>query len=404
MFYPRTARQERFVAVADDLVPSFAQRASAHDREGTFPHENFADIRYVGLAKLVIPEEFGGWGANLAETLMTMEALAVGDGSTALSLTMHMQTMGNAAETRAWPEALFEQICRDAVEKGALINALATEPELGSPSRGGKPKSVAEPIFGNGAHPSAWRISGHKNYATMSPTLDYLVVPATLQDGSEEVARFVVPQSAGIEIIETWDGLGMRSTGSHDVVLHSVEVPDAFMIARSGSAKPEQQGLINAWFMLVISAVYVGVAEAALRTAAGYAQERVPTALGRPIATLEGIQRHLGQAEMLLHDARVQLYHNAMLWDQQAQHRRNLAPSVGAAKVRATNNAIEAVDHCMRVAGGVGMTRSLPLERYYRDVRGGLTHPVNDDQAYVMAGQGVLREREAAREAVTDEG
>lgn len=403
MFYPRTARQERFVAVADDLVPSFAQRASAHDREGTFPHENFADIRQAGLAKLVIPEEFGGWGANLAETLMTMEALAVGDGSTALSLTMHMQTMGNAAETRAWPEALFEQICRDAVEKGALINALATEPELGSPSRGGKPKTIAEPLTVNGTEadgtePSAWRISGRKNYATMSPALDYLIIPTTLQDGSGDVARFVVPQSDGIEIIETWDGMGMRSTGSHDVVLHGVEVPNAFMITRSGSAKPEQKGLINAWFMLVISAVYVGVAEAALQTAAGYAQERIPTALGRPIATLEGIQRHLGQAEMLLHDARIQLYHNAMLWDQQPHHRRDLAASVGAAKVTATNNAIEAVDHCMRVAGGAGMTRSLPLERYYRDVRGGLSHPVNDDQAYVTAGQGVLREREAAAE------
>jgi len=149
-------------------------------------------------------------------------------------------------------------------------------------------------------------------------------------------------------------------------------------------------GKTNAWFMLVISAVYVGVAEAALQVAAAYAKERVPTALGKPIATLESIQRYLGQAELLLSQAKTHLYHNAQMWDQHPDQRVALSPSVIIAKYTATNNAIAAVDHCMRVAGGVSMTKTLPLERYYRDVRGGLSHPVNDDQALVMLGRQVV--------------
>jgi alkylation response protein AidB-like acyl-CoA dehydrogenase len=142
--------------------------------------------------------------------------------------------------------------------------------------------------------------------------------------------------------------------------------------------------------MLTISAVYVGVAVAALKTAACYARERVPTALGKPIAELESIQRQLGQAELKLQQARMILYHNAELWDRHPECRAELGMSVAVAKVTATNAAIDAVDHCMRVAGGASMTRNLPLERYYRDVRGGLTHPVNDDQALIMLGRHAL--------------
>ncbi|MCB0161697.1 MAG: acyl-CoA/acyl-ACP dehydrogenase, partial [Caldilineaceae bacterium] len=171
--------------------------------------------------------------------------------------------------------------------------------------------------------------------------------------------------------------------------------PAANMLGRSDSSKPTTGGKVNAWFMLLIAAVYTGVAEAALTAAARYAEERVPTALGRPIATLDTIQRHLGEAQLKLHQARTMLYTAADLWDRFPDKRVDLGTTVGAAKVTSTNQAIAAVDHCMRVAGGASMTRALPLERFYRDVRGGLNHPINDDQALLLFGQEALREAAA---------
>jgi len=394
MYYPRTERQERFVALATELAAKFSTRAEVHDREGSFPFDNFEDIRAAGLPSLVIPAEFGGWNADLLETAMVIEALAVGDGSTALSLTMHMQSIGGALESDNWPPALLTRVCQDAVDNGALINACATEPEMGSPSRGGKPKTTARPEGASGAagDPEAWIITGRKNFASMSPILDYIIIPATIQDGTLDVAHFLVPRSDAIEIVPTWDAMGMRSTGSHDIILHDVHVPAANMIKRVDSEKPASK--TNAWFMLTISAAYLGVAEAARNSAARYAHDRVPTALGRSIATLENIQRRLGQAELLIHQARVQLYHAAELWDRHPDKRAELGPTIMAAKVTTTNNAIAAVDECMRVVGGASMTRALPLERYYRDVRGGLSHPVNDDMARVLFGQIALREAE----------
>jgi len=396
MFYPYSTRQARFIAIAEKLAQQFAEKAGYNDVNGTFPQENYAAIRAAGLPSLIIPQEYGGWGADLLETVMVMHTLAQGDGSTALSLSMHMQTMGSAAENRTWPDPLFIKICHDSVEKGALINAVATEPELGSPSRGGKPKTTAHPVgvtssTGSGGGLGAWRLNGHKNYASMIPALDYMITAAVLQDGSGEVARFIIPTDApGIEIVETWNAMGMRTTGSHDVLLKDVEVADENIIMRSDSSRPNVGGKTNAWFMLVIPAVYVGVAEAALKASADYAQKRIPTALGKPIAELETIQRHLGQAELLLNQAKMLLYTNAELWDRHPEQRVGLTPSVNVAKYTATNNAITAVDHCMRVAGGASMTKSLPLERYYRDVRGGLSHPVNDDQCLIQLGKQVV--------------
>lgn len=384
MFYPYTERQSHFIALAADLAERFAARAGEHDRSGSFPYENFADIRAAGLPALVVPEEYGGWGASLLETIMTMERLAQGDGSTGLSVTMHMQTLGSAAEAGDWPADLFARIATAAVRRGALINACATEPELGSPSRGGKPKTTARPAAGT---PGAWIIDGRKSFASVAPDLDYFIIPATLTDGSEEVARFVVPRGEQIRIVETWDAMGMRTTGSHDIILDHVCVPESDIVDRSTQSTG---GGGNAWFLLVLSAVYVGVATAALQTATAYARERVPTALGRPIATLDSIQRHLGQADLLLTQARLMLYHTAELWTDHPQQRRDLFSTVIAAKVTVTNTAVAAVDHAMRVAGGASIMRTLPLERYYRDVRAGLIHPVGDDEAYLRFGRSVV--------------
>ena len=392
MIYPRTERQQRFVDIASALVPALQERAAQHDRDGTFPHENFADIRRIGLPSLVIPEEFGGWGANLLESTLTMEKLAQGDGSTALSFVMHVQVMGGVAEEpQGWPRPLFEQVCRDAVAHGALINSVATEPKLGSPSRGGTPETTAEPVRKNGA--AAWLINGLKTFASLSPEMDYFIIPAALQDGSGHIARFVIPAGPHFEIIETWDSFGMRATGSHDLRIVNARVTDEEMIAR-GAPSPRTTGKApaNAWFICTVGAVYLGVAQAALDFAANFARKRAPTALGKPIAELEGIQRRLGQAELLLLQARALLYNTARDWDEMSGTRREeLAPAVIATKYTVTNNAIEAVDHAVRVVGGASMARSLPLERYLRDVRPGLFHPLNDDQALLIFGQNALK-------------
>ncbi|MCW5841090.1 MAG: acyl-CoA/acyl-ACP dehydrogenase [Caldilinea sp.] len=391
MDFPTTERQASFLQLADRLAEAFAERAGEQDRSGEFPYANFADIRAAGLPALVVPVEFGGWGGDLLDAIMVAEHLARGDGSTALSFVMHMQTIGSAVEAGGWPQAPLAELCRAAVERGALVNSLATEPALGSPSRGGRPQTIAQPIYGSDGTITRWILTGCKSFASMFPVLDYAILPAALEDGSDEVGRFLVAVDDHFRVERAWDAIGMRTTGSHTIAFDGVVAPAANLLGRTGRSTG---GTGNAWFTLCISAVYLGVAVAAIDAAAEYARTRVPTALGKPIAELESVQRHLGEATLLLHTARLQLYQTAEQWMRRPECRAELTPWLSAAKVTVTNHAVTAVDHCLRAAGGAGLTRALPLERYYRDVRAGLSHPPSDDEAALVFGRRAVMRNE----------
>jgi alkylation response protein AidB-like acyl-CoA dehydrogenase len=381
---PATQSKEHMARTIAALSERFRERAADHDAAGTFPYENFAELRASGYPALTVPERYGGMGATMLDAVRLQERLGMGDGSTALAITMHVQTIGAGASGEGWNPALFESLCREIVERGVLVNSCATEPEMGSPSRGGKPATTATRV------PGGWRINGHKTFASMSPVLDYFIVPAT-PDGRDEIARFLIPRSDGVQIRETWDSVGMRSTGSHDLILHDVFVPDSALISQNPITLPDPTQLrLNAWFTLTVSAVYLGVAAAAHETALDFARTRTPSGLGRPIATLESIQRRIGEAEVTLQSARAVLYHTAEEWDRRPDERGTMGAALAIAKLTVTNAAIKVVDDAMRVVGGVSMTHQTPLERYYRDVRAGLFHPPFDDGVLPLLGRVAL--------------
>ncbi len=380
-----TPTREDILGIARDLAARFDERAAQHDTDGSFPYENYDDLRASGYPALTVPTRFGGWGASLLDAVRAQEILAAGDGSTALAMTMHVQTVGAAAAGEKWSADLFADLCHEVIARGALVNSCATEPELGSPSRGGKPATKAR------RDGDDWVINGRKTFASMSPVLDYFIIPAALGD-EDIIGRFLVPRQPGIVVEDTWDSMGMRSTGSNDVVLNDVRVNDNFKITQSPVGYPDpNKATQNAWFALTVSAVYLGVGVAAQKVALQFAHERVPTALGKPIATLESIQRRLGETEFALGSARAILYHAADQWDRQPDSRAEMGDTIMIAKIAVTNAAIKIVDDAMRVVGGASMTHQLPLERYYRDVRAGLYHPPTDDSALPLLGRVALQ-------------
>src|SRR5437868_8425620 len=109
--YALTDRQQRFVALADLLAARFAERATIHDPDGSFPFENYADLHESGYLKLSIPPEFGGQGADVFEMALAQERLARGDGSTALATSMLVQIIGRESEARDWPAPVLATIC-----------------------------------------------------------------------------------------------------------------------------------------------------------------------------------------------------------------------------------------------------------------------------------------------------
>lgn len=361
---------------ADDLAGRFAKTAVEYDRTGTFPFAHFEAMQELGYLGLTVPQTAGGQGAGVHAMVFAQERLAQGDGATALAVGWHLYVIGKQAETLTWPEATRARIFGEAVSDGALINAAASEPATGSPSRGGLPTTQARRL-----PDGSWVLNGHKNFTTLAPILRYFLVSATLA-GTEEAGWFLVPrESAGLRIEETWNTLGMRATGSHDLWLDEVHLPADGLVE---SSKARSSARTEGW-NLHVPAVYLGIAQAARDFAVRYAVEREtinPPGSPTPTTSLADrahVQRLIGEMEMALLPARTLLMDLALKWDAAPDWRPHLVNPVAACKPFVVETALGVVDRAMRVVGGASLSKEMPLERYYRDVRAGLHNPPMED-------------------------
>ncbi|CAM4180696.1 acyl-CoA dehydrogenase family protein [Lederbergia lenta] len=370
-YFIRNEREARYVAEAALLAKKFAPRASYYDEEAAFPFENFQDLKEAGFLKTTVLKEYGGDEASLYEMVLILEQLAKGDGSTALGLGWHIGFMLSLRAGHSWPEPLFESICREVVENGEMVNSFASEPSTGSPTRGGMPKTTAEKTD------NGWLITGRKTFSTLSPILNYFIVTASIV-GEKKIGRFLVKKSDRVHIDETWNTLGMRATGSHDVILKQVEVPESALIGieQPGSKRNVRQD--QGW-LLHIPACYIGIAHSARDYAIQFANDYRPNSLPGPISEVPHIQEKIGKMEVKLKTARMLLYSVADRWDQNPDERLELKSELGLAKYVATNSALAIVDMAMRIVGGGSLSKTFPLERMYRDVRAGLHNPPMDD-------------------------
>lgn len=357
----------------EELSQRFLTRAAKIDEEGSFPFENISELKSSGYTELTLPEKFGGEAISLYDLVRFQEYIARGDGATALSIGWHMGIIQDLGEKNIWKESTFQMLCEE-VKKGALINNCASEPQTGSPTRGGKPTTTA---IKDG---DKWIINGRKTFSTMAPVLDYFNVTATVPE-TGAIGYFLIPRAkAGVKIVETWDSIAMRGTGSHDLVLNNVEVEEDYQVEWF---EPGNKGA-SGW-LLHIPACYLGIAQAAQSYAINFAKDYSPNSITGSIIDLPYVKQKVGEMELELLRARHFLYSVAKQWDHSSEEERNqLKPELGAVKLAVTNAAIKVVDLAMRVVGAQSLSAKNPLQRYYRDVRAGLHNPPMDDMTILL--------------------
>lgn len=370
--------------LASSLAADFAQRAAKHDLEGSFPFQNFTDLHRAGLLTLAAPAELGGQNATLAQLGEVIGAIGHGDPATALVLIMqYVQHRSLGRADKRWPRELAQRVVREAAEKGALINALRVEPDLGTPARGGLPATTAR------LTPEGWRLNGHKVYSTGVPVLQWYAVWVRTDETPPRVGTLLVPAGLpGTRIVETWDHLGLRASGSHDVIFEEVLVPlghevDLRQPQDWGAGDPQLQAEMT----VLMGALYTGVARAGRDWLLEFLRERKPSALGASLATLPRVQEAVGRIEGLL------LTNDRLL--------RGLARDIDAGlevagsdsaliKSLVTNQAVQAVEIAQSLSSNHGLARRNPLERHWRDVLCGRIHTPQDDSVWVAAGRRAL--------------
>jgi alkylation response protein AidB-like acyl-CoA dehydrogenase len=376
------------------LSALFAETAADHDRSGTFPRENFAALHAHGLIALVAPRAQGGGSASLAPARRVLAAVAWAEPATALILAMTwLQHHAIGRTDSRWPVHLRERVLRDAVRDGALINALRVEPALGSPARGGLPATTAR------REGDQWKISGHKLYTTGIEGLTWLAVWARTDDeAAPRTGVFLVPRNApGVRVVASWDHLGLRASGSHEVLFEDVAIPldhavdlraPAEWAPDAGSQTDiDAHATQQAWMVVLLGTLYDAVARAARDWLLGFLSQRAPSSLGASLASLPRVQEQVGEIEALLRS-------NSVLLDRAtAEVDAGLAPAAtdsGLLKYTVTNHAIRAVELALQLTGNHGLARQNPLERHYRDVLCSRIHTPQNDAILVAAGKAAL--------------
>lgn len=368
--------------VLDSITRRLAATAEAFDRSAVFPQANFDILAEEGLIGLTVSPRFGGRGAGWAESLRVLEAVARGEPSTALILFMTYGYHAQPTRVQSWPPHIYEALAHQAVAGGGLIGGLRVEPELGTPVRGGLPKTIARRTA------DGWAISGNKIYSTGSTGLTWFSVWAKTNEPEPRVGNFLVAaNSPGITILPAWDHLGMRATVSHEVVFdgtptradHAVDV----RAPADWAPKPgdNAQGFWNA---LAISTIYDGVARSARDWLREYLKGRVPSNLGASLATLHRVQEKFGAIDALLQVNRTLI--------ETAARKADAGDPPGAVEANnikyiATGNAIQAVEIGLELTGNPGLSRGNPLERHYRDVLCSRIHSPQTDTILVAGGR-----------------
>ena len=354
-------------SVLAEISPLLAEEDRRCDEVNQFAGANFALLRERGFLELAVPVELGGAGLTRTELSEMLRTLARHCGSTALALAMHTHVL--AATVWRWRnqnapvEALLKRV---ATERIQLLSSGGSDWLDGS----GKAVKVE----------GGYRIYARKIFASGSPSANLFMTGAIDEDAPEGpmMLQFGIPMNAaGVSIRETWDTMGMRGTGSHDVLLDDVFVPDAAIGARRkpGMWHPLMHIVSMVAFPLVYS-VYTGVAEAARDLAVAAAAKR------RDPAVIDLV----GAMDTELAATRIAL-ESMVAFSESAQPGPETTNTIFMHRTLIARSAIKTVELALEVAGGASYHRRNGLERLFRDVQGARFHPLPEHQQRRLAGR-----------------
>jgi len=355
----------------DELAPAFRARAAELDETDTFVRENMEQLKAAGLFKAGIPEPLGGGGCNPGELGDMLRRLAQSCSSTALAFAMHTHPVAGLAWR--WQ--------RDSDAVGPLLKRIADE-NLGLVSSGGSDwlsgSGKAEPTEGG------YLITGRKTFASALPYGDVMMTMAILEspDGDRTVLHFPLPlDGPGLTVVDTWKTLGMRGTGSMDLVIEQAFVAEKAVSVRrpAGQWHPAMHLIVKMALPLIYS-VYLGIAEAARNLSLELLAKR------KAAGDAEYI---VGEMETELRAAAIAVA-DMLAAAEEGEPGPETSNRILMGRTLAARAAIRTVEKALEAAGGAGFYRKTGLERLFRDIQAARYHPLQEKAQARFAGRQAL--------------
>jgi alkylation response protein AidB-like acyl-CoA dehydrogenase len=363
----------RAVELAEKHAAEFAATAERYDRDNSFPYPHWDQMRRSGLLAASVPVELGGLGATaIHDIVVTVNRLARGDGSIAIGTAMHLTSFWYFSRLLAAPPpaegALFTARLRLLLRRcarGHVVCCVAIS-EPNTPL--GRPNTLAEPVAGG------YQVTGRKAFCTNSLVATVFLGLVRLSgEGPQRLGFAVVPrETSGLTLVDNWDALGMRGSGSGEVVFDACRLP-ADLVVATGEVGELPAGVLPLVTVAVtaLSGAFLGIAE--------QAQHLVTAALARRQATGSAVRTLVGDNEIDLAASRAVLARVATLLEAGLHPAASptdeqltaLMAEVQCASMAVKRAAVAVVDRALTASGGSGYLSANPLSRLYRDVRAG---------------------------------
>ncbi|HKX65701.1 MAG TPA: acyl-CoA dehydrogenase [Intrasporangium sp.] len=358
--------------LAEDKI---APRAAEVDATGEFPWDVYDALRKADLHAVHIPEEYGGSGADSLATALVIEEVARVCASS--SLIPAVNKLGTMPVLLAGSEELKRQVLPPVAAGDAIFSYALSEREAGSDAAAMRTRAVRDG--------DSWVLNGTKCWITNAGVSSYYTVMASTDPaaGPKGISAFVVHQDdPGFSVGTKERKLGIKGSPTREIHFSDCTIPAGRIIGEPGSGfKTALRTLDHT--RLTIGAQAVGIAQGALDAALAYTSER--RQFGQRISDFQGVQFMLADMAMKTEAARQLVYAAA---GKAERGEPDLTFHSAAAKVLASDTAMEVTTDAVQLFGGYGYTKDFPVERMMRDAKiTQIYEGTNQIQRLVMARQ-----------------
>ena len=348
------------------IAREFAQKriapvAAAMDANAEFPLENIREMGKLGLMSIEVPEQYGGAGMDSIAYVLAMIEIAAADAATATIMSVNNSLFCNAILQHGSEEQKQKYV--RAIATGEAIGAYAlTEPQSGSDASAMHTRA-SKNAQGN------WVINGKKSWITSGPVARYIVLFAvsTPGIGAKGVSAFIIDtQRPGFHAGKKEPKLGIRASATCEIEFTDYVCSQADLLGVEGKGFSMAMGVLDAG-RIGIASQSVGIARAAYEASLAWVRER--KAFGRPIGSFQMTQAKIADMKCKLDAATLLTLRAAWARDEAGRTGGRFGTEAAVAKLTASEAAMWIAHQAVQIHGGMGYSREMPLERYFRDAK-----------------------------------
>jgi len=348
-----------------DAARDFAQNeiapiAAEFDHTGKFPFDTIKKMGQLGFMGVTAPETYGGAEMDVLAYALVIEEISKVDAAHGTIVSVN-NSLYNYPLLKFGTEAQKQKYVTP-VASGEKVGAYAlTEPMSGSDASNMRTKAILD-----GDH---YIINGHKSWITSAPAANYLILFATTDSakGAHGVSAFIIEtDKPGFSVGKTENKLGIRASATAEIHFDDYRCPEENRLGKEGAGFKIAMATLDAG-RIGIAAQALGIAGAAYQASVQYARER--EAFGGPIGKFQGIQWKIADMKCRLEASRLLIY-NACIAEEKARRTGGrYTTEASIAKLYASETAMFCAHQAVQIHGGMGYSKELPIERYFRDAK-----------------------------------